>query len=133
MEKIKIPKYRIIHEETAEAFEKKLNDAVEELAEFEPAVEFNHRQGFCAYLIYQPKEKIIIETVADEFHLEGISFHCRNCPHLDAPQDRRVKWCKCKYSSTGRTHKDKEACELFYKQLKQNAIEVIEDTDLVLW
>ena len=40
---------------------------------------------------------------------------------------------KCKHSTTGRAHKDTEACELFYKWVQQNAVDVIEDSDLLLW
>ena len=133
MEKIEVPKYRIIQEETAAAFEEELNKAVENLAEYRPKVIFNHRLGFCAYLSYTPKEKIIAETVRDEFAMEGIYYHCRNCPHFEAPQDRRVKWGSCKYSTTHKAHKNHEACELFYKWLRQNAVEPIEDAELLLW
>lgn len=133
MEKVEIPSFKIIHEQTAEDFERVLNASVEELAECKPEVKFVPENGFCAYLTYHQKEKTIIESVRDEFHLEGIYYHCRNCPHLKAPQDRRVKWCKCKYRSTGMTHKDHEACELFYKQVQQNVVEVIEDKDLIRW
>lgn len=133
MNRIKVPEFRTIDETTAEAFDNALNQALKDLAEEEPEIEFVDK--FCARLKYFPKdnEKVIIETVRDEFHLEGVYYHCRNCPHLEAPQDRRVKWCKCKYSSTGIAHKNNEACELFYKWVQQNAVEVIEDKDLILW
>lgn len=133
MESIKVPEYRIIHEETASDFQRELNKAVKELAEFNPKVKFNDTLGFCAYIEYQPKEIVKPESVRDEFMLEGIYYHCRNCPYLELPQDRRVKWGKCKYSTTGRAHKDTEACELFYKWVQQNAIDVVEDSDLLLW
>lgn len=131
MKRVKVPRYRTIEAETASAFDEALNKAIDELAEYEPKIAFVEK--FCARLEYYPEEKKIIETVRDEFHQEGVYYHCRNCPHLEVPQDRRVKWCKCKYSSTGRTHKDTEACELFYKWVQQNAVDVIEDSDLLLW
>lgn len=133
MEKVEIPSFKIIHEQTAEDFERVLNASVEELAECKPEVKFVPENGFCAYLTYHQKEKTIIESVRDEFHLEGIYYHCRNCPHLDIPEDRRVKYGHCKYTPNYRTNKNGEACELFYKWLKQNAVEVIEDSELVLW
>ncbi len=133
MESIKVPEYRIIHEETASDFQREINKAVKELAEYHPKVLFNYELGFCAYIEYQPEEIVKTESVRDEFALEGVYYHCRNCPHFKVPQDRRVKWGKCKYSTTGKTHKDHEACELFYKWVKQNAVEIIEDSDLLLW
>lgn len=67
------------------------------------------------------------DCIADEFHAEGVYWHCRNCPHLDDPNDLRVKYCGCKYSETGRTHKDREACELFYRGVKNGSITPISD------
>lgn len=131
MNRIKIPKYRTIDEKTAEAFDNALNAATEELAEYEPKVTFVDK--FCARLEFYPKEKVIVESVRDEFALEGICYHCRNCPYLDIPQDRRVKYGSCKYSPTRRRSKDQEACELFYKWVSQNAVEVTEDSELILW
>ena len=131
MENIKVPEFRTIDEKTAKEFDDALNVALKELAEYEPEILFVDK--FCARLKFYPEIRQIVETVRDEFHMEGVYYHCRNCPHLETPQDRRVKWCKCKYSSTGRAHKDYEACELFYKWVKQNAVDVIEDSDLILW
>ena len=133
MNRIKVPEFRTIDEKSPKEFDDALNAALKELAEEEPEIIFVDK--FCARLKYFPKEneKVIVETVRDEFHLEGVYYHCRNCPYLETPQDRRVKWCPCKYSSTGRSHKDSEACELFYKWVSQNAVDVIEDSDLILW
>ena len=133
MEELKIPKYRTIDEQSAKEFDDALNQAVEDLAEFEPKVTFLDK--FCARIEFYPREKIkvIVKTVRDEFRLDGVYYHCRNCPYLEVPDDRRVKWGKCKYASSGLSHKNHEACEFFYKQVKQNAVDVIEDSDLLLW
>ena len=53
MKSIKVPEYRIIHEETASDFQRELNKAVKELAEFNPKVKFNDTLGFCAYIEYR--------------------------------------------------------------------------------
>ena len=133
MNRIKIPEFRTIDEKTAEEFDAALNAALKELAEHEPEIQFVDK--FCARLKYftEENERVITETVRDEFHLEGVYYHCRNCPYLEVPQDRRVKWGKCKYADSGLSHKNHEACEMFYKQVRQNTIEVIEDSDLILW
>ena len=66
------------------------------------------------------------DSVADEFHADGIVFLCRNCPLHDDVKDRRVRHAGCKHSPTGRCHLDKEACEYFYKLVRQNEVEVVE-------
>lgn len=68
-----------------------------------------------------------IDSVKDEFHAEGIRYLCRNCPHLEDPRDKRVKNCPCKYAELGITHKDRESCEVFYRELKLGLIEPLED------
>ena len=57
MQSYKILKLRVIHEETAEQFEKVFNTSMQELEECEPEVEFVHELGFCAYLKYHEMVK----------------------------------------------------------------------------
>ena len=102
-------------------FQKQFNEAMEKLHENDPEVEFVHEQGFCAYITYT-KTTHEWDCVADEFHAEGIHYLCRNCPHHDPVDDKRKKYVWCKYSDYGHTHLDHEACEMFYKQVKQNEI-----------
>ena len=81
---------------------------------------------FSAVITYEVVEHIK-NCVADDFHEEGIYYLCKHCPYLDDPHDKRIKYCTCKYSETGRTHKQHEACELFYKQVKLGKIVPLDD------
>lgn len=122
-EKVQI---EVVTGETPQEFQKNFNDAMDLLAEYDPQYEFNHAMGFCAYITYN-KKIYVMDCVADEFHAEGIHYHCRNCPYMEDPRDKRVKYCTCKYHPLGRTHKDHEACEMLYKEVKQGRVKLLED------
>lgn len=129
----KLKKLEVIHAETAQEFQDKFNSRMREIYEQEgeflydsPLVEYVHEQGFCAYLTYDVLEELKPTTVKDEFHLQGVYFHCRNCPHLKISGDRRVKYGTCKYKPTSRCHRDEESCELFYKWIANNEVEPVE-------
>lgn len=129
MEKTKLSKLKMICDKDFMAFETAVNDAVEELALFEPicsAVNFSESMGFWMSITYT-EQRVVSDavSVADEFHLEGIRFTCENCPLHDPITDGRKKWCPCKYSDSGVAHMNREACEYFYKELKQNRLEPI--------
>lgn len=129
----KLKKLEVIHAETAQEFQDKFNARMREIYDrdgnymhSDPQVEYVHEMGFCAYLTYDVLEELRPKTVKDEFHLEGVYFHCRNCPHLRISDDRRVKYGTCKYSPTTRRHRDEESCELFYKWIANNEVEPVE-------
>lgn len=105
---------KVIHVKDAYAFETQINKVLEEYPKAE--IRFNDSLGFCAYIIYEYDEAIP-EDVADQFHQVGVYYKCRNCPHMEPPQDGRFKWCGCDISPWGRTRMDSEACEYFYKAL----------------
>lgn len=83
--------------------------------------------GSCLAVITYEEVSHIADCVADEFHAEGIRYLCRNCPYLDDPADKRKKRCTCRYADYGVTHKDHEACEVFYRDLKAGRVKPIED------
>ena len=122
------PQIVAISATTAEEFEERFNEKVKSLAGLKIVGRDIDITGnsFSAVITYEVTEHII-DSVADEFHLEGIRYLCRHCPHLDDPKDRRVKYCTCKYSETGTAHKEHEACEIFYRQLKLGKITPIDD------
>lgn len=118
---------KAIHEQTAEAFEAEVNKVLADHPE--AVINYNMSLGFCAFIEIE-NELDKPETMADRFHLEGIYYHCRNCPHLEDPHDKRRKWCACDIAPYGKTYRDGEACEWFYKSLASGAItqrEIIED------
>ena len=86
-----------------------------------------NEDGSCITVITYQEVERIVDSVRDEFHAEGIVYMCRNCPYLDDPGDKRKKHCTCRYSEYGMTHKDHEACEVFYKDLKAGRVKPVED------
>lgn len=114
MKTIKHKRVKVILANDAAGFETQLNRT---LARFpEAKIEWNHALGFCAYITYTFEEDIP-EDVREEFHQNGVYYHCRNCPRMEPPQDGRFKMCNCDIHPHGKTHMDREACEWFYKAL----------------
>jgi len=117
----------VIKSDDAKVFQDEVNDHMKFLSGNRPHFELlTNKEGFCGIITYTEKAEFI-ETVADEFHAEGIYYLCKHCPHLDDPHDKRVKRCTCKYARTGITYKDSEACEIFYKELKRGEIKPLAD------
>ena len=65
--------------------------------------------------------------VRDEYEAEGIRYLCKECPYLEIGKDKRRKWWPCKYATYGRAYVDSQACESFYKELKQGKIKPREE------
>ena len=111
-------------------FEEQFNKAMEDLKEHEPTYELREVSGsLWAIITYKISEEIV-ESVRDEFHLEGRRHTCSQCPLHEEVKDRRLKMVPCKYSEYGEANLKEEACEYFYKMLKQGQIEPTDDRDL---
>lgn len=113
--------------EDPDEFREQFDAAMEELRDKDPQVEMDLSRCFRAVIIYKETETIQDGTVADEFHAEGLRFLCMHCPHYEDPGNKRVKHVACKYSELGRTHLEHEACEIFYKQVKNGTVQPKED------
>lgn len=115
----------VVASQSANDFEERLNSRLDELGEStkDCKIDFNS-SGFTAIISYETIKKIF-DCVADEFHEEGIYYRCINCPHLERPNDGRVKWCGCRYSMHGTTHLYDEACEVLYKGIKNGSLKAI--------
>ena len=123
----KIPQIEVIQSEDPIEFKKQFNDLMKTMTEVgDIDIKLYSDTTYRAIISYTIIAREF-DSVADEFHAEGLRYLCRNCPHLEDPEDKRIKHCKCKYAELGRTHKDHEACELFYRELKTGRIEPIED------
>lgn len=107
-------KIKVVHADTAEEFERKINIVLENVKN--PTIEWNHAKGFCAYVRYTEEVKTM-DDIKDFFHNEGVYWHCRNCPYAEKTTDKRRKRVGCKIRSTGMTYKDSEACDFVYRQL----------------
>ena len=123
------PQVAVIRSEVAEDFEDSFNRKMQELSNKKILSQEITVTGdtITAVITYEESAQAM-DCVADEFHAEGIIFLCKHCPHLVDPKDKRVKHCECKYAEFGHTHKDHEACEVFYRELKLHKIQPIPDT-----
>ena len=92
--------------EDPDEFKEKFDAALEELSDKDPQIEVD---------------------LSDEFHAEGLRFLCMHCPHYEDPGNKTVKHVACKYADLGRTHLEHEACEVFYKQVKNGTVQPKED------
>ena len=100
-----------------EDFQKQFNKQMSLLSGNEPEATIDISNGFRAVIKYQIVEETV-ETVKDEYHLEGVRHICRECPFHDIETDARRKWTTCRYAENGETHLDHECCNYFYKMLK---------------
>lgn len=123
----RLKRIAVVESTDPEEFEELFNSKMEELA-FSDSIE---HQIYCtdryrAVITYEQTVRTF-DCVADEFHAEGIRYLCRHCPDLEDPHDKRIKHCICKFAELGATHKDREACDYFYRRLKAGKIEPIEE------
>lgn len=122
-------KIRVVKSYDPQQFEEEFNQAMDELKDLRPEIEFNHAQGLCAYIIYQESNETP-ETVEDEFLLEGITYFCYQCPYLERGSDKRRKTWPCKYDEYGSSRTDSMACEMIYKMVKQGKMKLGESGKL---
>lgn len=121
----KFPQIAVIESDTAQEFEAEFNRRAKDLNANKSSVTTMYDNGkFVALIEYECVERTI-DTVTDEFHMEGIKYICDECPYMEDPDDKRVMHVDCKYAEFGRTHRKQEACELFYRQIKQGKIKPI--------
>ena len=122
MKRRHLEKVKVIQTRDPDLFEEQFNKAMDELEEHDPKAEVQPFSGeHCAYIYYHQVEELF-NLVSDEFHAEGIHYLCDQCPLHDPAEDGRQKHVWCKYADTGSTHLKHEACEMFYKMVKQNEI-----------
>lgn len=115
MKEDKKPQIKVVTATNGADFERKFNEAAEELAKYDPEVRMKDGDGFCAYFMYtlyirQP------ETTEDHFDIQGHACYCCDCPFLEIGTDARRKTFPCKYSKYGETRIDAPACARFYEE-----------------
>lgn len=118
------PQIAVVESESAVDFQNKFNSTIRQLAEKNPEYRIIEKDSFCAIITYTEKERVI-ENVKDEYNEAGIHYRCKHCPYLEDPKDKRIKYCEC--GIKGATHKDHEACVIFYEQLKEGIIQPLDD------
>lgn len=80
----------------------------------------------CVHLLYT-EEKLVPETLAEEFELRGEKYYCKDCPFFKRGKNKRCKSIGCKYSPYGTAAEFNPACEYFFKQLVNGKIGPVED------
>ena len=119
-----IQQFAIVQSDSAPAFEGELNARIRELSDRNPKVKFD---GLTAYISYNETVKIP-ESMADMYELNGACFHCEDCPEFqailkeDGTEDNRLKYGECQYAEMGRTRKDRAACDMLYKLIRDGRI-----------
>ena len=124
MKKNQVEQIMVVYADDPKTFQKEFNSAMASLATKNPKYEFNHTKGFCAYITYTETTCVHTEA-ADEFHADGISYKCKNCPLHELETDGRKKKVKCKFDELGRTHLDRECCDVFWRRLKMGELEPV--------
>ena len=119
MRTIKRKKILTVQATSAEEFDRKFNEASEQLSE-NAELKWD-TAPMTVHFIYEDVEKIP-ETVTEEFELQGIHYYCKDCPHLQKGRDKRCKSHGCEYAEYGTVQDFSPACEFFYKQVLQGKI-----------
>lgn len=114
---------KVISTSDPQEFEAQVNAALSEMHGQDPKLTIRDGPDFTAIITYQ-KEERICETARDEVRAEGFLYLCEDCPYADRPSDR-VRWAYCRYAVAGKTHIDREACDMFYKELRAGRIEPV--------
>lgn len=127
MKNERVTKVAVVRSSDPREFEAMFNAKIDELADFNPSSQITDTGDIISAIITYQETHHIVDSIADEFHFEGIRYLCKHCPFLEDPHDKRVKWCKCKYNELGLTHKSHEACEYFYRQLKAGNVTPLEE------
>lgn len=124
MKYYEVKRYKIIYDNKVTVFEKKLNDAIEDLRDKRPEINISESRpkGFLAYITYLECQKVP-ETLSDELELRGLQIKCNDCPYIQRTTDARRKRFKCPYAPYGQTYLESPACNKFYEDLIQTFYE----------
>ena len=117
-----LEKIKTIQSDDANEFDRLYNEATEALSDYDCEIKVQSFTGtHVAYITYR-KTMREFDRVSDEFHAEGIHYLCGRCPVHDPVEDGRQKRVYCPFADCGVTDLRHEACEMFYKKIKQNEI-----------
>lgn len=119
MKRVRYEQIRIITGSTVSEYNEALNDALRELRDKEPRVDFHPNNPMFAYVRYEVTEKVA-ESLADEYELKGIRFRCIDCPLIKGRDDARRRRYWCKYNDC--IDINSRACEEFYRRLARGEI-----------
>ncbi len=112
----------IVQGNSAEDFQTKLNEALNQVAEGgrKYDLQFNMQLGFCAFVVYEESIEIP-ETTADRYELNGEEYRCSECPMYRPSTDKRVKYTVCGHGCRRRSAND-YACDWFYEAMERGEV-----------
>lgn len=122
-----IQQFAIVKEDSAINFEETLNARIKELADHHPKVVFSEADPFYARISYT-ETHAIAENEADMYELQGIAFHCEDCPMFDPMRNEdgsvstRTKYGMCEFARYGKVSKNAQPCEQLFKMIRDGRI-----------
>lgn len=106
----------IVKEDTAQAFNARLNAELKRLRDKYPKPEFTDADPFLCRISYTETVRIP-ETLFDEYQLAGVQLTCSDCPlfeprlKADGTEDARCKIGACAVSRHGKTFRHSKMCD----------------------
>lgn len=116
---------KVLHSRDPRDFEKEYNEAMLELAKFDPQGTYSINPENYSAVIEYTREVKIPEDIRDEFELQGVKYTCSMCPYFKLPEDKRIKKVVC--SETGRpilSTADSDACVWLYKKIAIGEVKI---------
>ena len=132
MRKQRVKQFAFIEAADLDCFEIKLNERLEDLAEWDPEVAFYESDPQLARISYTKETVVQEETPAER----GIRFTCGDCPMMqhitkrDGTPDLRRVYGNCDFGEMGRVYKTTPACDYLYKLIADGRIRLtLEDEE----
>lgn len=132
MRKQRVKQFAFIEAADLDCFEIKLNERLEDLAEYDPEVAFYENDPQLARISYTKETEARDESPADR----GARFTCGDCPMMkhikkrDGSPDLRRVYGECDFGEMGRVWKTTPACDYLYKMIADGRIRLtLEDEE----
>lgn len=113
MKIVRRKKVKTVQAKSANAFDRKFNEASEGLEDYEIVWD---TAPMCVHFLYEEVTKIAESTKEEYEEILGEHYYCKDCPYAKKGKDKRngIQGCSKNVSVA----KDfTPACELFYKEL----------------
>lgn len=118
-------KIKTIQASSDAEFDRKYNKASKDLNIVDEVWEHWQNGPMCVHLFYN-EEKLIPETLTEEFAQRGEHYLCQNCPYFERGKNKRCKSVGCKYSPYGTAAEFNPACDYFLRQVLNGIVEPVE-------
>ncbi len=109
-----------VQAKTATAFDRRFNKVSEEMRDDVELVWDS--APMTVHFIYEETVKVP-ETLAEQFELDGMVFHCVDCPHFIKGKNKNYRSKGCEFKEGCKDFS--EACELFYQEVLDGKIKTL--------